>query len=444
MGGDILTVNNPEPRLIMQRKSFSRRQFLKGTAVGMASAPFILPGRVWSAEVPPSERMTLGFIGMGKQNRGLLGGFIRQPDVQVTAVCEVDGTRREDAKRRVEEHYSRQNNQDYKGCAAYTDFRELLARGDIDGVVIATPDHWHALIGIAAANAKKDIYCEKPLTQSIREARALVNAVRKNDRVFQTGSQQRSSREFRRACELVRNGRLGKLEKIEVAVGGPPIPCDLPVEEKPEGLDWGMWQGPAPRRGYHEVLSPRGVHDHYPAWRRYKEYGGGGITDWGAHHFDIAQWALGMDESGPLEVIPPEDPKAEKGLKFVYANGVPMFHTGGNGVTFFGSEGKIYVNRGKFEASPAELAEEPIPANGVHLYESGNHLRNWLDCVRTRKKPICDVETGARTVTVCHLANIAYLNEAHLKWDPKREQFVSGTGKAEWLDVPHHGEWQIS
>src|SRR5688500_10501796 len=196
---------------------FDRRSSLKASAV--AAGPLFLPSHVWGAETGANSRINLGFIGMGKQNGGLLNGFIRREQVQVVAVCEVDGTRREDAKRRGEEHYAKQSGSSYKGCAAYNDFRELLQRKDIDGVVIATPDHWHALVGIAAANAGKDIYCEKPLTQSIKEGRALVNATRKNDRVFQTGSMQRSAREFRKACELVRNGRLGKIEKVEVAVG---------------------------------------------------------------------------------------------------------------------------------------------------------------------------------------------------------------------------------
>lgn len=427
----------------MKNQNLSRRKFLGATTAAVA-APFILPSHVWGAETPPSDRINLGFVGMGTQNRGLLGGFIGRGNVQVVAVCDVDTTRRESAQKRVDEHYAKKNATDYKGCAAYNDFRELVARKDIDGVVIATPDHWHALIGIAAANAGKDIYCEKPLTQSIKEARALVNAVRKNNRVFQTGSMQRSSREFHRACELVRNGMIGEIEKVEVNVGGPPRPCNLPEQEPPAGLDWNMWLGPAPKRGYNEELSPRGVHTHFPNWRSYKEYGGGGITDWGAHHFDIAQWGLGMDDTGPVEIIPPEDKNAGLGLKFIYANGIVLHHTHGNGVTFYGSKGKINVNRGRFEATPETLVEAKIPENGVRLYESRDHLGDWLNCMRSRKKPICDVEIGARTVTVCHLANIAYLNDVALKWDPKTEQFVGGTGKTEWLDIPHRDPWKIS
>ena len=325
----------------------SRRSFLATTTTAVIAAPFILPSRIWAAETKPNSRLTLGFIGMGKQAGGLLGGFLGKKETQTVAVCDVDTTRRNHAKKMAEDFYAKQTDGgSYKGCAAYNDFRELLARKDIDAVVIATPDHWHAFISIAAAQAGKDIYCEKPLCQSIHEARAMVNAVRKNKRVFQTGSMQRSSREFRVACELVRNGRIGKIERVEVMVGGPGIPCDLPVEADEPGLDWDLWLGPAPQRGYHSELSPRGVHNHFPNWRRYREYGGGMVTDWGAHHFDIAQWGLGMDESGPVEIFPADKPNATEGVHFTYANGVEVMHKNGNGIWFYGSEGRIFVNRG--------------------------------------------------------------------------------------------------
>ncbi len=428
----------PKPKS-PRKPQLNRRSFLQSAS--LAAAPFILPGRIWAADVKPNDKIGLGVIGTGKQGRDLMGGFLRK-SAQVVAVCDVDKTRRDDAKARAEKYYSEQAGSNYKGCDTHKDFRELLARKDVDAVVIATPDHWHALIGIAACDAKKDVYCEKPLTQSIKEARALVNAVRRNDRVFQTGSIQRSSREFLRAGELVRNGVLGKLEKIEVGVGGPPVPCDLPAEEAPEGLDWEMWLGPAPSRPYNSVLSPRGVHDHYPNWRNYREYGGGGVTDWGAHHFDIAQWALGMDESGPVEIIHPGGKEATSGVKLVYGNGVPVFH-GGDGVTFHGAKGKLMVNRGKFQPTPESLGEEPLPDNAIRLYKSTDHLNDWLTCIRTRKKPICDVEVGARTVTVCHLINLAYRYHASMKWDPAKEQFVGGTGNPEWLDVPHRASWSL-
>ncbi len=436
---------------------FSRRSFLKSTTLAAAAAPFILPSGIWGAAVKPNDRITLGFIGMGTQNRGLMGGFLGRKETQTVAVCDVDSNRRLAAKSRVEDFYAKQTDGGtYRGCAAFGDFRAMLIRKDIDAVVIATPDHWHAYIAIAAANSGKDIYCEKPLCQSIHEARAMVKAVRKNKRIFQVGSMQRSSKEFRIACELVRNGAIGKVQRVEVQVGGPGKPCDLPTEEDESGLDWDMWLGPAPERGYHSELSPRGVHKHYPNWRNYREYGGGMVTDWGAHHFDIAQWGLGMDESGPTEIFPAEKADAQEGVRLTYANGVEVVHKSGNGVWFFGTEGKLFVNRGKFsfwrgeqqkakETSECDaIAKEYLADAKVRLYESKNHLSDFLSSVATRKKPICDVEVGARTVSVCHLVNLAYYHGQKLKWNPRSEKFTGATGNKAWLDVPHRDPWQVA
>ncbi len=437
-------------------KKLTRRTFLKSAAVATTAAPFLLPARVWAAEVKPNDRIALGFIGMGTQNRGLLSGFLTYKQCQTLAVCDVDTTRRESAKKMVEDYYTQRNESAFKGCAADSDFRELIGRKDLDAVVIATPDHWHAFISIAAANAGKDVYCEKPLCQSIHDARAMVNAVRKNQRVFQTGSMQRSSREFRTACELVANGVLGKIQRIEVMVGGPGIPCDLPEESLEPGLDWDRWLGPAPKRGYHSELSPRGVHTHFPNWRRYREYGGGMVTDWGAHHFDIAQWGMGMDESGPTEIFPVASPKATEGVRYTYANGTEVIHKDGNGVWFYGTDGKLYVNRGKFEfwkgseqkassAAECEAVAKAFLADAkVHLYKSSDHKADWLGCIGSRQKPICDVEVGARTVTVCHLVNLAYYHGQKLKWDARKEQFVDGTGNEAWLNVPHRDPWNVA
>jgi predicted dehydrogenase len=426
-----------------------RRNFLKSAAA--AALPIILPRSAAANRAPANERLTLGFIGVGTMNRGHLGHFLGQQDVQVLAVCDVDTTRRESAKATVEKRYAEATKSgQYKGCAAYNDFRELLARKDIDAVVIATPDHWHTIPCLEACQAKKDIYCEKPLTLTIHEAKTLIDAVRKHERVFQTGSQQRSSNEFRLACELVRSGRIGKLQAVYVNVGGPSKPCDLPEEKMEAGLDWDRWLGPAPQRPYNSVLSPRGVHQHFPAWRNYREYSGGMMTDWGAHHFDIAQWGLGMDESGPVEIIPPENPKAEKGLKYVYANGVPVIHGEEyepgkkvNGVAFIGSDGKIFVNRGYLASEPADIIKQPLGDKDVHLYKSPGHQRDWLNCVSSRKRPICDVEVGARSVTVCHLGNLAYWNHRKLRWDPKEWQFVSDAEANKWLDRERRDPWRL-
>lgn len=428
--------------------NFSRRNFLKSTAL-VAAAPTFLPSSVWGADTAPSNRLTLGFIGVGTQGRGLMGGFLGKKECQVVAVCDVDTTRREYNAKVVDDRYAKDTAMGYKGCAQYKDFRELISRKDIDAVVIATPDHWHALTVVAAANAKKDIYCEKPLSLTIAEARAMVNATRKNDRILQTGSMQRSSREFRKACELVRNGRIGKIKEIYITIGGPSQFCDLPEEPMEPGLDWDMWLGPAPKRPYNSVLSPRRdpqktVHQHFPNWRNYREYSGGMMTDWGAHHFDIAQWGLGMDDSGPVEIIPP-DGKDVKRLTYKYASGVTMYHGGlegyNFGVVFVGENGKVCVDRGRFKAEPESIEETPITDKDIRLYNSNDHLQDFLSCVKSRQKPICDVEIGCRSVTVCHLGNLAYWNKRPLKWDPAKEQFVGDAEANTWLERERRAPW---
>jgi predicted dehydrogenase len=428
----------------------NRRTFVKAAA----AAPLILPRTALGDDKkdPPSDRLGVGFIGMGIQSRGHLGFCLNQKEVQVLAVCDVDTTRREDAKKKVEAKYGDATKSgDYKGCKAYVDYRELLAHPGIDAVVICTPDHWHAIPCLEAIKAKKDVYCEKPLTLTIHEAKSLVDAVRKYDRVFQTGSQQRSETGFRTACELVRSGRIGKLQAVYVNVGTSSKPCDLPEEKEEAGLDWDRWLGPAPKRPYNSILSPRGIHNFFPNWRNYREYSGGMMTDWGAHHFDIAQWGLGMDESGPVEIIPPTDPKAGHGVKYVYANGVPVIHAEEyepgkkvNGVAFIGSTGKVFVNRGYLASDPVEISKEPIGEKDVHLYKSPGQQRDWLDCVKSRKRPICDVEIGARSVTVCHLGNIAYWTHKTIKWDPKAWKFVDPDSEvARWFDRERRDPYQL-
>ncbi|MFN0080586.1 MAG: Gfo/Idh/MocA family protein [Prosthecobacter sp.] len=444
----------------------SRRQFVKVAAASVA-APFILPSRVWSADTAPSERLTLGFIGNGKMNSGHLNNFLGRKEVQVVAVCDVDTTRRENAKKTVEERYGKDKDTTFKGCEAYADFRKLLERKDIDAVVIATPDHWHAIIAIAALNAGKDVYCEKPLTHNIHEALTLIGATRSNNKILQTGSQQRSSKEFRVACELVRNGVIGKIQRVETSFGSPAKPNANPEEAMEPGLDWDMWCGPAPLAPYSSVLSPRGVHNHFPAWRMTREYGGGMITDWGAHHIDIAQWGLGEDEKGPVEIIAPANHETSNdGAKLVYASGIPLLHNGkGKGVSFFGENGEVHVNRGKFEFilggktihkfwdketdkgtsldREVILAEKEFLADAkVKLYNSKNHHEDWLNSIKTREKPICDVAIGASTVISCHLMNQAYYHGGTMKWNPEKHEYTSG-GDAKWLTREYRGDWKV-
>jgi predicted dehydrogenase len=425
------------------RTGMSRRAFVATAAA--AAVPLIVPRSSLGDDKKPgaNSRLTLGCVGMGTMMRGHVGHFLGEKEVQIVAVCDVDTTRRENAKKMVEDRYAKDEKKGtYKGCDAYVDFHELVGRKDIDAVVIATPDHWHAIPALEAIKAGKDIYCEKPLTLTIHEAKSLIDAVRKYERVFQTGSQQRSSREFRLACEWVRNGRIGKIKAVYVNVGPPSKPCDLPGEEMPPGLDWDRWLGPAPKRPYHHELSPRGVHQHFPNWRNYREYSGGMMTDWGAHHFDIAQWGLGMDESGPVEIIPPQDPKATLGVRYVYANGIEVIHNDHyekgkpvDGVAFIGTEGKIFVNRGKLTISdPTDRFVQAPGDKEVTLYKSPGQQKDWLNCIKSRKRPICDVEIGARSVTVCHLGNLAYWNHRKLHWDPKEWRFVNDAEADKWLD----------
>ncbi len=429
-----------------------RRQFLKRAglaAAGAAALPTIVPASAFGANgaTAPSERLTLGLIGMGKMMGGHLGAFLGHPDVQIVALCDVEAKRLEKRKAEANEAYARRENLTaYNGIETYHDFRDLLARDDIDAVVIATPDHWHALVAIAAAEAGKDIYCEKPLTHNIEEAQALVKAVRRHGRVFQTGSQQRSEKGFRMACELVRNGRIGKVHTVHVNVGGPPIDCHLPAEPVPEGLDWDFWLGPAPWRPYNSDIAPGMDFEGWPNFRAYRDYAGGGMTDWGAHHFDIAQWGLGMDGSGPVEIIPPHASDA-KLLTYKYANGVVMYHGGGAGgkagVEFIGDGGRVLVNRGYLETDPPSILDEPLGPDDIHLYESPGHHQDWLNCIKTRQRPICDVEIGAGSVIVCHLGNIVYRLDRPLRWDPAAGRFVDDEEANRLVGRPMRGEWRI-
>lgn len=447
----------------MTKTNHSRRSFVK-TAAGAVAAPFILPSRIWSAETAPNSRINLGFIGLGKMNNGHLGNFLGREATQVVAVCDVDTTRREAAAKRVDEAYAKKAGAEYKGCAKYNDFRELLARKDIDAVVIATPDHWHAYIGIAAVKAGKDVYGEKPLTHNVHEALTLTKAVRDSGKIFQTGSQQRSSKEFRIACELVRNGVIGEIKTIDTSFGDPAPAYNLGEEPMEPGLDWDRWCGPGPLKPYNSILSPRGVHNHFPAWRMTREFGGGMITDWGAHHIDIAQWGLGVDESGPIEVRS-AGADAKRGAQLVYANGVVLTHKDGKGVSFYGTEGEIHVNRGKFELvlggktihkffdkavdKGTSLDREVILTEReflkdakVKLYNSKGHHDDWLDAIKTRERPICDVAIGATTVISCHLMNMSYWHGASFKWDPKARTFAEG-GDPKWLTRDYRGEWVV-
>lgn len=400
------------------RTSCSRRRFLTATAATAAFGPSLLRAE------PAKERLNIAFVGYGKRAYAVMGQAMREKDVRIVAVCDVEGTRRAMAKEVVEKKYAEEMKSGaYKGCDAYTDYRELLQRDDLGAVVIMTPDHMHVHVSLAAAARKLDIYCEKPLTHNIAEGRLLVDAVKKNNIIFQTGSQQRSEfgGRFRTAVEMIWAGRIGELKTIRIGVGESPKPCDLPAQEQPENVDWDLWLGPAPERAYNEILCPKGMHNHFPAFRHYEEYAGGRLADMGAHHFDIAQWAMEMDGSGPVSIEPPAE--GDTGLKFTYANGVEMFHGGESDCTFEGTKGTIRVGRGQLEADRPEILNTPLGENDRRVHASSNHLRNWLDCVKSREQPICTAETGHRSASVCHLANIGYKLRRKLTWNPVREEF---------------------
>ena len=408
----------------------NRREFIRNTALA-AGAFTIIPRHVLGGAgyVAANDRINFAYIGNGKQVRGLLNQFIKLPEVRVLAASDVDRNKLERFRKWTNEYYSENPpKKRYKGCDVYEDYKEILDRRDIDAVVVATPDHWHALQSIDALNAGKDVYCEKPLAHTIEEGRAMVEATRRNGRVFQTGSMQRSWDDFRKACELVRNGYVGEIKKVKVNVGGPGRICDLPAEEQPSYLNWDAWIGPAVWRPYSSVLSPPIEDNGWPRWRDYMAYGGGTLADWGAHMFDIAQWALGMDDSGPVKITPPEDKAAKFGASFLYENGIEMLHEDfgrGFAVRFIGSEGSLDVSRSFLDSNPESIVTATIGGSDERLYYSKNHYKDFIGAIQNRTKPVCDVEIGHRSATVCSLGNIAYQLGRRLEWDPKAEQFIN-------------------
>jgi len=429
------------------KSGVSRRKFLGRLAMASAGV-MIVPRHVLGGPgfTAPSDRIHLGYIGTGRQTRGgLTSWFMDRDDSLVVAGCDVDKMKLDYFVNRVNDYYAdKTGSSSYSDCKGYSDFRELIDRDDIDAVVIATPDHWHGVNAVMSLEAGKDVYCEKPVSLTIREGRAMVKATHENGRVFQTGSMQRSWDDFHRAAELVINGYIGEIEKIIVSVGGPPEPCDeLRTQSIPDYLDWNMWVGPARHTFYNEYYAPPIDWDGWARWRYCDRFGGGDMTDWGAHMFDIAQWALGMDESGPVEVIPPDGGEYEV-LTYKYANGITMVRDDfgiGNAVRFVGSEGTIDVSRSVLEV-PENLREQEIGGNDIRLYDSEHHYLDWLEAIKNRTKPICDVETGHRTATVCTIGNIAYKLDRPLRWNPDDEQFEDDNEANNMLHRPYRGSWR--
>ncbi|MCF7561532.1 Gfo/Idh/MocA family oxidoreductase [Sabulilitoribacter multivorans] len=404
----------------------SRRSFIKNTTLVMGGISIIPRHVLGQGFTAPSDRINLGFIGLGKQGGILANYFISKTDVQIVAGAEVWQTKQKWFKNVVKDYYAQKRGiSNYTGVKTYTEYQELISRNDIDAVVIATPDHWHAIQSIDAMNAGKDVFCEKPLTNTIKEGRAMVNATKKNRRVLQVGSMQRSWERFRKAKDIIDSGALGEIKQILVSVGDPAKPYDLLGEPIPKGLDWNLWCGPAPLLPYNNQIAPEIVKT-YPKWRDYKETAGGLLSDWGAHMFDIVQWCIGTDRTGPIKYVPPQNPKALRGLKMYYENGIEMIHEDfgrGWGVRFIGALGSMDVSREYLETTPSDILSAMNVDFETLIKNNGNHYEDWLAAIKSRNQPICDVETGHRSATICNIANIAYeLNET-LIWNPVKEKF---------------------
>lgn len=417
---------------------------MAGVGAGIVAFPSIVPSSAQgeAGGVAPSSRIVMGCIGMGSMGVADMQGFLGKQEVQVVAVCDVDKAQRDKAKTIVDEKYKNPD------CKTYLDFRDVIERTDIDALSIALPDHWHSIPAVMGAAAGKDIHAQKPLARTIREGRAICDAVRRYGIVWQTGSQQRSSEDFHRACELVRNGRIGKVTTVEVGLPTGSASDNKPVQQIPEGVDWDFWLGPAPLVPYQGIL-------HWN-WRWIMDYSGGQLTDWAGHHIDIAHWGLDLERTGPVEIegrgVYPTDGiynvPMEYKITCKYANGTVMTVADNKqipeGTKWYGEAGKwIYVNRGKLEANPPSVLKEVIGPNEIKLYESRDHRQNFLDCVKSRKETIAPAEVGHRSISVGLLGEIAMLTERKLRWDPEKEVFLDDEQANRMLSRPMRGPWHL-
>jgi predicted dehydrogenase len=426
--------------------AMDRRKFITGAAA--LSAFLIVPRHVLGGKgfVAPSDRINLGFIGSGRQSLTLQKAFLPLAECRIIAACDVYRSKVDNFSRLVNTHYATQHKKGrYKGCKTYHRFTELLDNRDIDAVVIATPDHWHAAMAVRAAAAGKDIYCEKPLSLTVAEGRAMVNAAAQHKRVFQTGSMQRSRPEFRQTVELVRNGYIGDIKNVKVSIGGPPVPYDLPEETLPADLDWPLWLGPNEYVHYNHELDPVVGDSVWGRWRDFKGLGGGDVTDWGAHMFDIVQWALDMDNSGPVSFTPPDGGEVQH-MTMRYGNGIVMTHENfgkQHAIQFNGTKGKIEIQRNKLVTMPENLKDKVIGSNEKQVYHSSSHYLDFLQAVKARSKPVADVETGHRSASVCNLINIAYELNMPLEWDPQQERITNHADANRLLSRKMKQEWAV-
>ena len=460
----------------MAKKKMGRRQFLATAGKGVVASsvvagfPAIVPSSVFGA-TSPGNRINVGAIGTGRISRGHdLPGIWQHDIARVMAACDLDRKRMEDAKTLINGYYSKQTGKPYDGVAGYTNYHDLLANKDVDAVVISTPDHWHCLIAIDAVEAGKDVYLQKPASLTIAEGRALSDAVQRSGRIFQIGSQQRSTVQFRYAAELVRNGRIGQIKTVEVGLPGDPsgeVEPEMPV---PKNLNYDMWLGSTPVAYYTEKrVHPQVGYDR-PGWLRCEQFGAGMITGWGAHHIDSAHWGMDTELTGPVEIWgTAEFPKS--GLwdvhgpfktEALYANGVHMIVSGDfpNGIKFIGTNGWIFVSRGNervtasdpvaklndttaLQASDPKIIKSVIGPTEIHLPESKEHHLNWLESVKSRKPPIAPVEVAHRSCSACLLHHAAMKLKRKLYWDPAKERFRNDDEANAMLSRPQRAPYAI-
>ena len=417
---------------------FDRRQILKGgIASAIAwSAPMILSSRVLGRQghTGPNSRIAIGQVGCGLISKGHRGYCSTQDSTQIVSLCDINS--------KVLAKYVAEVKAKQGSCEGTDDYRELCAREDIDAVMVMTPDHWHAAISIEAMRNGKDVYVEKPMTLTIEEGKAMRAAVERYGRVLQVGSQQRSETAFRKGAELVRNGYIGKVHTVIAKLGNFPPATQFKEEPIPEGFDYDRWLGPAPWEPYN---NERVKGNYGGGWRRFWEYGSRKNGDWGAHHFDIIQWAFDMDDSGPTLFSPKG---YENGPQFhSYADGAKVIRDGdskGAMIRFIGEDGEVHVGRGgQFETTPASLKSVVLKSNDTHLYVSNDHRADWLNCIKTRKQPIANVYVGHRTATICQLSGIAERLGRPIKWDPKTEQIIDDPAPTRMMDRPRRAPYTL-
>lgn len=440
------------------KTELNRREFIRRAASGSAMLalgfPSIIPSSVLgkSGSISPGEKITVGCIGVGWMGTDNMMGFLREADARVVAVCDIDKNHLKRAKRIVDNKYGNQD------CATYHNFRELIARDDIDVIALGLPDHWHAIPAIEAAKAGKDMYGEKPLSHTFAEGRAMCDAVKRYNRIWQTGSWQRSVSNFRFASELVRNGRIGKVHVVEVSLPSGHTDFagtahETAITGPPSELDYETWVGPAP---YVPYIKAR-VHKN---WRWHLNYGGGQLMDWVGHHVDIAHWGLDFDRTGPVEVAAygeyPDSGVWNSATKYrvttKYANGITMIIAGGHpdvcngrgGTKWIGEYGWVWVDRSGIDAHPKSLLKEKFGPEEVHLYQSPGHYRNFLDCVKTRQETITPCETAHRSATPGHLGQIAMSLGRKIYFDPEKEEIINDPVAARMLGIPMRTPWNLA